>query len=187
MSESLLEDEDIMCSLIKNSPVNDCNDSGTNTCTSIDSEPEVGTCNGNPPPINVQLDRSSNTLEKCNYRGEVGKAFIALKRVAKERGFIVKDVPGDGDCMFNAILPYLQRYIEFDVQTLRELLADHFRKNYFYSNFVPDILTIDNNPFNNDMEAADEYDIYIASLSDPEEQKALRYVITKTNFVFTAT
>ena len=42
--------------------------------------------------------------------GEIDDTISPLTRIAKENGYIIHDVPGDGDCLVSSIACQLQSY-----------------------------------------------------------------------------
>ena len=94
-----------------------------------------------------------------------------LETVARERGFTVHEVPRDGNCLFSSVA--YQSEISSD--KLRSMLVSYLRENCtHYSNFVSQAVSSDD-ASNADTESPDEYDAYIASVKDPEEQAQLRW------------
>ena len=94
-----------------------------------------------------------------------------LETVARETGFTVHEVPRDGNCLFSSVA--YQSKISSD--KLRSMLVSYLRENCtHYSNFVSQAVSSDD-ASNADTEPPDEYDAYIASVKDPEEQAQLRW------------
>ena len=58
-----------------------------------------------------------------------------LTELAKEKGFTVHDVPGDGNCQFNAIAYQLE---SVNASEMREIVVNHLENNsVFYCNLIP--------------------------------------------------
>ena len=55
----------------------------------------------------------------------IGDKISALTRIAKENGYIIHDVPADGDCLFSSIAYQLQSS-NIDKHTLRRMLVSYF-------------------------------------------------------------
>ena len=62
----------------------------------------------------------------------IGRASVILSRVARERGFIVHDVPGDGNCLFNSIA-YEMLHCSLSSDTIRSMLVSHLKKKVHYN------------------------------------------------------
>ena len=155
VTQSLHDDEEMLCSLIENPRVTDMDVS-------------------EPPP-------TSPTVVTCNSSSSVDDvitAYSVLFRVARERGFTIHEVPRDGNCLFMAI-SYQLKQCQIESDIMRSMLVTYLRDNPYFNdthccNFLTSVSS--NNGYNADTEAPDEYDLYIASVVNPEEQAQLRWV-----------
>ena len=155
VTQSLHDDDEMLCSLIENPPVTDMDVS-------------------EPPP-------TSPTVVTCNSSSSVDDvitAYSVLSRVARERGFTIHEVPRDGNCLFMAI-SYQLKHCQIDSDVMRSMLVTYLRDNPYFndthcSNFLTSVSS--NDGYNADTEAPDEHDSYIASVVNPEEQAQLRWV-----------
>ena len=93
------DDEDVLCSLIENPPVTNNTDQVNDPTPSI----ETSSLEENPP-INNNTNEFQPYLSPPPFPSVVSlsndpvrRASVILSRVARERGFIVHDMPGDGD------------------------------------------------------------------------------------------
>ena len=58
-----------------------------------------------------ELESGINTTAKCTKQMvQIDDTISPLTRIAKENGYIIHDVPGDGDCLFSSIACQLQSY-----------------------------------------------------------------------------
>ena len=100
------------------------------------------------------------------------RASNTLKTITRENGFIVHDVPYDGDCLFSAIVYQLKSIglHSGDKNELRKMVADHLDANSaFYCNYVSQSLA-SHDAYNADTEAPNAEDAYIATLDDPQQR-----------------
>ena len=87
-----------------------------------------------------------------------------LKIIARERGFVVHEVPLDGNCLFSAVCYQLQG-ISVSSDMLRSMLFAYLRSNPVkYMGFVS-APVFSHDPSNADTEQPDELDLEIESLS----------------------
>ena len=180
VTQALEDDEDVLCSLIENPPITNNTDQvndpspSIETSSSLEENPSIKNNTNefqpcpSPPPLPPPVVSLSND--------PVRRASVILSRVARERGFIVHDVPGDGDCLFNSIAYQLQ-HCSLSSDTIRNMLVSHLRENaVHYSSFVSSTVPASgNNAYNADTEAPDEVDTCIALMSDCEEQSQFRW------------
>ena len=95
----------------------------------------------------------------------VATALSNLKTCATENNLIVHDVPGDGNCLFYAVLYQLDAF-SGTVDDLRQIVASYLDSHRdFYVNFVPEPVESDD-PLNADNEPLDAEDLEIARVSD---------------------
>ena len=132
VTQALEDNEDVLCSLIENPPI-------TNNTDQVNDPPPIETSRSleeNPPVSN-----NTNEFQPCPpvvslSNDPVRRDSVILSRVARERGFIVHDVPGDGNCLFNSIAYQLQ-HCSLSSDTIRSMLVSHLRENAMhYSRFV---------------------------------------------------
>ena len=155
------------------------------------SSPSLPPINTHPPPFHEEEDRHFNSslepysslfpppsvaINTSTSTDPVSGALVALNRLARERGFVIHEVPGDGDCLFNSIV-YQLNDNSFNSTSMRKMLVTHLRENAFhYRGFVSSAVPANNsNVYNADTVAPDEYDGYIALMSDYEEQSQFRW------------
>ena len=69
-----------------------------------------------------------------NYNdSELLTASNTLKELARGKGFVVHDVPGDGNCLFNAVGYQLE---SVSASEMREIVANYLDNNsVFYRDF----------------------------------------------------
>ena len=89
----------------------------------------------------------------------VAKALSNLKTCATENNLSVHDVPGDGNCLFHAVLYQLDAFSGTVDDDLRQMVASYLDSHRdFYVSFVPepvepiDPLNADNEPLDADLE-----------------------------------
>ena len=107
-----------------------------------------------------------------------------LHLLARQRGFTVRDVPRDGNCLFSAVETQLQSLgIKPGDIPLREQLVQYLQSNPYSHDqschlreFVSAPVVSDN-PYNADTEAPNEFDEYISSIEDLQVQQERRWLI----------
>ena len=94
-------------------------------------------------------------------------ATHALKKLASKKGFIVHEVPGDGNCLFSYIAHQLE---SVNASEMREIVANHLDNNsVFYRNFLPQPVASDNT-YNVDTEALSNENAFIDTINDSDQQ-----------------
>ena len=103
---------------------------------------------------------------------ELITASNTLKALATEEGFTVHDVPGDGNCLFNAIAYQL----EFtNASQIRQSVTVHLESNaIFYRDFLAQPIRC-SNAHNADTEAPNDEDAFIDTVHQSEQQLQLRF------------
>ena len=107
---------------------------------------------------------------------------VTLNSLAHERGFSVRDVPRDGNCLISAVAVQLDRVdIQLGETSLREQLVEHLQPHPYthdgsshFREFLSAPITSDD-PSNADTEAPSEQDEYINSIEDPQLRQQLRW------------
>ena len=108
----------------------------------------------------------------CDSVSDIAMASNRLTTLARENGFTVHDVPGDGNCLFNAVAYQLE---SVSASEMREIVANHFENNSaFYRDFLAQPVH-SGNAYNADTEAPSDQDAMIVSVHDIEQQKQLRW------------
>ena len=97
--------------------------------------------------------------------------------LARERGFTVRDVPRDGDCLFSAVEMQLENIgVHVGDRNLRE---EHLQSHPYTrdgSSHLRDFVIADDDYLNADTEAPSEPDEYITSIEDPDLRQQLRWL-----------
>ena len=129
----------------------------------------------------VQQFPSSNVISEnisnCVSDNDIWLAYDALRAFAKENGYVVHDIPSDGDCLFSTIAYQLKSVglQNIDKCELRRMVADYLDINSLcYRNFVSQPVD-SSNMFNADTEGSTVEDIYINSITDVESRTQLRW------------
>ena len=107
-------------------------------------------------------------------------ALTNLEMCAAKNNFIIHDVPGDGNCLFHAVLYQLGTF-SGTVDDLRQMVASYLDCHRdFYVNFVPQPVEC-SDPQNADNEPLDMEDLEIARISDSvlRAQKVWERFITR--------
>ena len=98
--------------------------------------------------------------------------------MVRPHGWVVKDVPRDGDCMFLAALRQVSgEHSHHTAETFRRPVVDHLRENLYrdaehtshYRDCLSDAVRTDD-AYNADTEAPDVEDQSINSIADPQKQ-----------------
>ena len=105
-----------------------------------------------------------------------------LNSLARERGFAVQDVPGDGDCLFSAVGLQLENVgIQSGRRNLRAELVEHLQSSPYthgsshLRNYVSAPVVADD-PLNADTEAPTRQDEVISSIVDADLRQQLRWL-----------
>ena len=94
-----------------------------------------------------------------------------LNSLARERGFAVRDVPRDGNCLFSAVGMQLEDVgIQLGERNLRAELVEHLQSRPYThgSSHLREYIVVSDDPFNADTEAPTEQDEFISSIEDPD-------------------
>ena len=85
---------------------------------------------------NCASDSRAGGNNSCNdcLTSDVDIPSGRLAKLARDNGFTVHDVPGDGNCLFNAVAYQLH---SVSASEMREIVANHLKSNStFYRNFL---------------------------------------------------
>ena len=149
-------------------------------------ENSTNSVNNDCEPISTVSDRTNNSdgdesMECCLHSFSSDNLFTiassALEELARENGFLIHDVPYDGNCMFSAIAYQLKSIdiCSVDSSKLREMLAKHLEDNSaLYSPFLSQLVTSDD-AYNAHTEPPTDIDAYIDTITDSELQSQLRW------------
>ena len=107
----------------------------------------------------VQNDTQQvNTVPICSNNLTFGNddlmaASDRLQALARDNVFIIHNVPGDGNCLFNAIAYQLRPFgVTVDISKLRSAVANNLEENSeFYRDFLAQPMA-SNNSYNADTE-----------------------------------
>ena len=108
--------------------------------------------------------------------------MATLNLLARQRGFIVRDVPCDGNCLFTAVEIQVKKCgTQCGDQTLREQLVTylkhhpftHDRTCHLWDFVAASVFSTD--PYSADTEAPDDQDECINSIEDANTQQELRW------------
>ena len=99
------------------------------------------------------------------------------------RGFLVTDVPRDGNCLFTAVEVQLKSIgIQHGETSLREQLVEYLQVHSYthdgsshLSNFISASVVSDD-PMNADTESPCAQDEFISSIDDPQLRRQLRWL-----------
>lgn len=107
---------------------------------------------------------------------------VTLNSLAQERGFSVRDVPQNGDCLLSAVAVQLDSLgIEPGETTLSEQLVEYLQTHpytqchdgcSYFREYIP-VLVISDDPSNVDTEAPSEKDEFISSIDNPHVRQQL--------------
>ena len=138
-------------------------------------------CSNDPEPMECTSgdDLSNDDQPMCtsvNTSNHVSVYTNMLESFARQHGFLVHNVPGDGDCLFSAVAYQLQN-VGHDVNksTLRQMVATYLSDHSDeYNPFVHQPVA-SNDGYIADNEPLDAEDVYIESVTDPVVQQELRW------------
>ena len=114
----------------------------------------------------IDGNAKSNSYEGSS---EIAQGYKRLNDLATERGFIIQDIPADGDCLFSVISVQLQNVgiQQIVSRDLRSAVAQYMEQNptitseLYYRNFVSSAVSNDYSNFMNvDTEAPAEEVLY---------------------------
>ena len=99
---------------------------------------------------------------------------VTLNSLARERGFLVRDVPRDSNCLFSAVAVQLDSLgIQPGETSLREQLVEYLQAHPYTHNgsshfreYIPAPVVSDDSS-NADTEAPSQHDEFINSIEDP--------------------
>ena len=131
-----------------------------------DSEPNIDS-----------VDPASHACSDPNSTNDLETAKHNLETYATDNNFTIRNVPGDGNCLYNSVLYQLESkgIISTTVENLRQMVASYLEEHAnLYMPFVVSPIASDN-PYNNDTETLDAMDAFISSMSDPETSSLLAY------------
>ena len=155
--ESKNQDFDLHAGFMKSAVQvdSDCVGTEAGTCRSSVTKETAGTCSD---VVHEPLISNSSTSgsDRVNTACENGKqssmlpsdaSLANLKACASDANLIIHDVPGDGNCMYWAILYQLEANgaCNTSISELREMTADYLERHCdFYSQFVSESVVCDN-------------------------------------------
>ena len=131
-------------------------------------------------PEPMQCEASVSPCTPCQLVDPVAcdnTAFTTLTAFARDNGFIIHDVPRDGDCMFSALAYQLQHAgmcdTHCDSTELRDMVATHLQNHSsIYSHFVSQPVHSDN-AYDADTEPPSVADELISTITDTELRSEL--------------
>ena len=144
-----------------------------NVDISYESENNVS----NSEPNIDSVDPASHANSDPNSTDDLETAKHNLETYAIDNHFTIRNVPGDGNCLYNCVLYQLKLngVISTTVENLRQMVASYLEEHAnLYMPFVVSPIASDN-PYNNDTETPDAMDALISSMSDPEISSVLAY------------
>ena len=106
-----------------------------------------------------------------------------MNSLDRERGFLVRDVPRDGDCLFSAVTMQLDSFgIQPGETSLREQLVEYLQAHPYtrdgsshFREYIPAPVVSDD-PSNVDTEAPSKQNEFISSIEDPRLRQQLRWL-----------
>ena len=123
------------------------------------------------------VDPASHANTDPNSMNDLETAKHNLETHATDNNFTIRNVPGDGNCLYNSVLYQLESkgVISTTVENLRQVVASYLEEHAnLYMPFVVSPIASDN-PYNNDTETPDAMDAFISSMSNPETSSVLAY------------
>ena len=150
---------------------------------SVNSEPTQNpttehNANSTDNDHNSTLDEDgSQTMEYCcsqpNFDNALTIAFNTVEQAAQENGFVIHNVPFDGDCLFTSVGYQLEPRVHKN--TLRQMVVNHLDNNSdFYKEFLSQPVT-SHDAYNADTEPPTAQDAQIEMIADHELQAELRW------------
>ena len=151
---------------------------------SIDIEPELDPTESTIVTNNTSnhargADSSEHVINEHSYSCTNDLAFATsnLEDYARDNNFIIHDVAGDGNCLYNAVLYQLESndIISTTVKNLRQMVATYLNEHAdTYMPFVASPIASDS-PYNHDTTAPDAIDGYISTIPDPNTSSILAW------------
>ena len=170
VDESQANDGDVFQGLVRQSETNTLDDVPSNTLQ--EHTLEDSTNHNEPMECEPGLAHGHNACVLNGSANDIVAAWDRLTRLARENGFTVHDVPGDGNCLFNAVAYQLD---SVSANEMREIVANHLENNgVFYRDFLAQPIQC-SNAYSADTEAPSSEDAIIDSVHDYEKQVQLRW------------
>ena len=128
----------------------------------------------------------NNPTEEDTLLDHIGQGMATLTSLASERGFVIRDVARDGDCLFSAVQLQLQKLgVQVQKDALRQQLAAYLEDHPYTQHvgtshpchlreFLSEAIE-SSDSFNADTEQPTEEDALIRSVPDRNTQLQLRW------------
>ena len=149
----------------------------TEVSVNVDKSYESKNNISNSEPNIDSVDPASHANSDPNSTNDLETAKHNLETYATDNNFTIRNVPGDGNCLYNSVLYQLESkgVISTTVENLRQMVASYLEEHAnLYMPIVVSPIASDN-PYNNDTETPDAMDAFISSMSDPETSSLLAY------------
>ncbi len=148
----------------------------TNSKSEIELSSELFNCS-NKHDIDPIVNPTVSISQSDNSVNEFTTAKYNLEEYASDNQFIVHDVPGDGDCLYHAVLyQFKEKNIDsITAQDLRERVGTYLEEHKdTYMPFVASPISSES-VLNCDTEIPNIVDASISSVADPDIRSALVY------------
>lgn len=168
VDESQANDGDLFQGLVRQPKTNILDDVPSKTLQQ--DTLEDSTNHNEPMECEPGLTHGHNACVLNGSANHIVAAWDRLTRLARENGFTVHDVPGDGNCLFNAVAYQLD---SVSANEMREIVANHLKNNaLFYRDFLAQPIQC-SNAYSADTEAPSSEDEIIDSVHDYENHYPL--------------
>ena len=133
-----------------------------------------------------QCHQSSEEANSTQQYVSSDRNFSLLVSLAGDRGFIVRNVPGDGHCLFHSVQMQLESLgIHLEHKAMREQLVEYLEDNPYTHKGSCHLRTFLADPVCSaqernvgkdcDTEPADDEDLFISSIADIDTQQQVRW------------
>ena len=165
-----INDHDLYASLVNDTVL----DSSNSDCGEVAMVGDLSTGNKDASSsitsmcLNTDVDNVQSTYD-CTDMSNLQAATNHLIRYTTDNHLLIHEVPGDGNCLYNAVLYQLESngvITTTTVENLRQMVATHLQEHSdIYMSFVTSPIVSDS-PWNHDTAAPDDMDVCISSISD---------------------
>ena len=165
-----INDQDLYASLVNNTVLDSSANSDHNEVSMVvdvsSSSKESNSC-VTSISLNTDVDSVQSNDHDCTDTSNLEAATNNLIRYTTDNHLIIHEVPGDGNCLYNAVLYQLESngvITTTTVDNLRQMVATHLQEHSdIYMSFVTSPIASDS-PCNHDTAAPDDMDVCISSI-----------------------
>ena len=132
--------------------------------------------------VGILLEHTFSHTASLPDTQQIVEDMATLNLLARQRGFVVRDVPCDGNCLFTAVETQLQRYeIQLGDESLREQLITFLERHPYTHDGTSHLRefvaapVVSADSYSADTEVPNDEDEYINSIEDEKTRRELRW------------